>query len=612
MSRGTLALIALLIAQPGHAQEPQPPQRPDTVAAADTLAADTVPEPLVPPPLMPRVAHAVPTGFATGIREWDRAALMAEPYVTVNDLLDRIPGITTLRSGFYLQPEAASLWGASAGGIQVVLDGYTLQPLDHPTLDLSRIELLQLESVRVERRAGGLRIVLRTMEPFAAEPYTRVEAGIGQPALNLFRGLFLTPRLAIGPFAAGIERTEVDGIGGDEPADAFTGWAKWGWVRERYGIQLEYRQQSLEREVPEGDDAAADFIITAGDFKRRDMVVRGRWQALDGLVLEAFGGQSRSERALPDTFPDRADTPDSLRAPPPLRRDNLQLGGRASFVRGPFTLDGAVRSNGSDRLPSTELDLNGWFAAGRWGGIGASIERASWNDADATSSWMVHGVATPFSLLRLFAQYGSGTAGAPAPFDTVPPVRTEHTLMRAGGEALWRGITFGGALLSVDRDSVPPFYLPFDSAASTRAGGELRGWELFGHLPIVGGWLSADGNMTRWFEGNLGPYNPDVSWRAALSAHIAPLESGNLDILARIEAHNRGVMSLPTIFTDEDVQLRQVPARTLVDGWLIIRILSLQAFLRYEDFAGERAQDFPGRERPGPRVFYGVKWSFLN
>ena len=618
MIRVTLTLIALLAAQPINAQDPQPPQRPDTTAVADTMAVaqdtaaapqDTV-QPLLPPDVMPPIAQPIPAGFATGVWVWDREALRAEPYLTLNDLLDRIPGITTVRSGFYLQPEAASLWGATAGGLDVVVDGFTMQPLDHATVDLSRIELLQLESVRVERRAGGLRLVLRTLEPITPEPYTRVEAGIGQPALNLFRGLFLSPKLAFGPFAAGVERMEVDGIGGDEPADQFTGWAKWGWVRERYGVQLEYRQQALEREVPGDEDA--ETLVTAGSFDRRDLVLRGRWQAMDGLVLEAFGGRSKSERELPDTFPDNENTPDSLRAPPPFERDNTQLGARASFERGPFGLEGAVRSNGSDRLPSTEIDLNGWFAAGRWGGAGANVARASWNDADATSSWMLHAVATPLPLLRLFAQYGTGTAGAPAPFDSVSPIRTEHTLMRVGGDAAWRGITFGGALLSVERDSVTPFYLPFDSAASTRGSGELRGWELFGHLPILGGWLSADGSMNRWIEGVLGPYTPAVSWRAALSAHVTPLESGNLDILARIEANHRDPMSLPTILTDEDVELRQVPGRTVLDGWLVIRILSLQAFLRYEDIAGERAQDFPGRERPGPRILYGVKWSFLN
>lgn len=625
MIRITFALIALLVAQPGHAQDPQRPdtvpprpdsilQQPDSLARTDTLAAaqDTVPEPVLPPPVMPVLTQPVPIGFATGVWEWDRAALLAEPYITVNDLLDRIPGITTIRSGFYLQPEAASLWGATAGGIEVVLDGYTLQPLDHPTYDLSRIELLQLESVRVERRARGIRLVLRSIEPYTVEPYTRVEAGIGQPALNLFRGLFMSPRLAFGPFAAGVERIEVQGIEGDEPADAFTGWAKWGWVRERYGIQLEYRQQALDRDL-DSDDEPGDSLVVAGGFARRDVMLRGRWQPTDALVLEAFGGQSRSERTLPDTFPDNVNTPDSLRAPPPVERDNLQLGARASFDQGPFAVAGTLRSNGSDRLPSTEIDLNGWFAAGRWGGFGASVERASWHEADATSSFMVHGVATPFSTIRLFAQYGSGTAGAPAPLDTVPPVRTEHTLMRAGGDATWRGITVGGALLSVERDSVRPFYLPVDSAALPIASGELRGWELYGHLPIVGGWLSADGTMTRWIEGNLGVYNPAVAWRAGLTARINPLASGNLEILARIEGNHRDIISVPTVFGEnEPLELRTVPARTLIDGWLVIRILQLQAFMRYEDFAAERAQDFPGRERPGPRLFYGVKWSFLN
>ena len=54
----------------------------------------------------------------------------------------------------------------TAGRTEVVLDGYVLDPHLDGTYDLSRLELVALRRLVVERRLDLLRIEIETLEPF--------------------------------------------------------------------------------------------------------------------------------------------------------------------------------------------------------------------------------------------------------------------------------------------------------------------------------------------------------------------------------------------------------------------------------------------------------------
>ncbi|HEU5209490.1 MAG TPA: hypothetical protein VFU06_08770 [Longimicrobiales bacterium] len=569
-------------------------QAPDSLPGRqqqDTTAQDTLPP--EPPPPLPVMPPVIPAGFATGVWEWDREALIREPFLSVTDLLDRIPGIVPLRTGLYMHPEAASAWGASAGGLEVELDGYTLWPLDDPTFDLSHIELGTLEAVRIERRGAGVRIVLRTVEPFSGEAYTRIEAGIGEPiGVNVFRGVFLAPKFMFGPFGAGVERFETEGINAQEPGDLFTGWVKWGVTGERAGAQLEVRQQSFER---------GGSSPWPTELDRRDLILRTRWAPADGIALEAYGGHSRASfTAAVDDAPD-------------IERDVVQAGTRGSIMRGPLRLQAGFRFNNERRLPVAQLDARSWLQLHPVLGFGGEVQHSRWRDDDVATSYQLQGVLTPVRPLSLFAQYSGGSTGAPAWEDLDRYIlQSEHTQLRAGGSLRWRGIDVGAAYLDVERDSLFGFGLPFDSAATPLAGGHLKGWELYGRLPLFRDIVSVDGGLTSWFDWDTSIYTPSQSWRAALQAHWVPLESGNLEILARVQARDRDGFFLPITASPDLPDLAVAPGSTLFDGWLVIRIVSVQAFLRYEDMSGHAFADAPGRVVSGPRIVYGVKWSFLN
>src|SRR5690606_15381270 len=105
---------------------------------------------------------------------WDRTDLLASGALTLTDLLERIPGVTGVRYGFIGLPETAAAMGGAAGSIELVLDGYALDPLGAAALDLSRIELAELGRVRVERRLGFLRVEVESLSPRHNTPYSQI------------------------------------------------------------------------------------------------------------------------------------------------------------------------------------------------------------------------------------------------------------------------------------------------------------------------------------------------------------------------------------------------------------------------------------------------------
>src|SRR5687768_10972092 len=208
LRRALLLLVCVLAPGAAAAQVPIP---------RDTLARDTVPadtaRPAVPFPAFPSVGRP---SFGAGEWFYDREALLREAPISLTDLLERIPGMAGFRAGMVVQPEAASAYGLTAGRGIVEIDGYGRDPRTSRTLDLSLIPLGYRREVRVQRRIGLLRIKLRTDHPDGPQPLTRVEAGVGIPAANLFRGLFLVPFAVFGPLSLGIERIDTDGTGRNE------------------------------------------------------------------------------------------------------------------------------------------------------------------------------------------------------------------------------------------------------------------------------------------------------------------------------------------------------------------------------------------------------------
>jgi len=610
---------ALVLAGAASAQVPDSARRapPDTLAQRDTLTTDTVAAiPLdtvqaadtVPPPRFSDLAAAPPPGVARSLFHWDREAFLREGLFTLGELLEQVPGMIVLRGGAFLQPEVATAFGQTRGAIEVVLDGFVLDPLTTSTLDLGSLELAPLSEVRVERRLDVTRIHLTTAEPLHASPYTRIEAATAEPSGSLLRGNFAAPHVLFGPLALSVDRLEGEGRDRLEPASILGVWGKWAWHPDsNRAVQVELRQSRLER---------TRGVPWTGEQARRDLVVRARNRFFDGFSAELFVGRTTVEQPLPDSLEN-----DSLQA---LQRPSWQFGARAFLRRGPGWLDAELRFRDSWALPERQADLSGGLELGGLLHLAGNLTSTAWKTGEGGLAYNARAEVGPFAGMSAFAEIAGGERGAPLWADSAGRSTIEAPLLesRSGtraGLALGRwGIEATGAVVRIEADSAAPFGLPFDQVFGRTRATPAQGFEAFGRIPLRPRGLSFTGNFTYWDKLGGLLYLPARSWRLALELHTLPLASQNLEILARVEHQRRGAMLERNIesLDPEDPQnppsaYTEMPSRDLVNAYLQIRIVDVRAFVGVYDWLNAEREDFPGRIAR-PRVFYGVKWQLFN
>lgn len=592
-----LVAAALVIhSSPLAAQNP-PPTRTDTLAQD---SAKVIADSVKPPAIIAKHATGSAPSFGAAVWEWSREQLLLEGALTLTDLLQQIPGLTPYRAGLALQPEIASIFGHTRGRLQIVLDGYELDPLLEATTDLTRIELAELERVRVERRLDVTRIELTTIEPTDGRPHSRIEAGVGEPDTNMFRGVFLAPRFLIGPFGFAIERVDTDGFRGGEPADVFSGWAKFAWIRGASGIQAEYRQNGLQR------SPRSPWVA---DGSRRDLILRARAALSDGLVAEVFGGRSAFENDTSTVAP--ADDAPIVKPEATV----FQLGGRASFTRQAFWADASARFRDHDALPSLQIDGQAGLQLGQVAAVQGSVTHAAWRAAGSAASYDVRAQTASVGGLHAFAELAGGKRGAPsAVFGSADSAFLgELSALRVGaGLQRWGG-SVSAAFVALTSDSAQSFGLPFDTTDLRFRGGDLKGWEITWQVPLFLRGLSATGYYMNWPSGNAPIYMPGQQWRVALQLHDSPLRSGNLELYGRIELRHRGnVMAPIRAGTPASWDVTILPGYDQVDAYVQIRILDVRIFFRTDNMTNQEVFELPGRTILGQRIFYGIKWQFWN
>jgi hypothetical protein len=583
----------------------------DSLLRVDSLrrqaALDSIPK------QFPQIVASTVEGFASGNWVWDEEALLREGSITLGDLLRRIPGINALRSGGYAHPEAVTSFGLTRGRIQIEVDGYVLDPLTSSIYDIAGIETINLVGVRVERHLDMIKIKLTTAQPAGAKPYTRLEVATGQPDVNIFRALFMVPKVIVGPIAGAIDRVGTDGIGRREPANRLAGWAKWSWNGKTRGLQVEYRRTNLKRE---------GTSPWPTDQSRQDIVLRARQQIMNGLTAELFGGHStvREDRDTLSTSTTGESAADSTTA---LERKVWQYGARAAFNMSGFYATGTLRLRDATALPKQEIDASAGYDS-RLLRVGGDLGQQSWKTGPSASTYDVHAEAGPIEGLGAFVELASGDRGAPIYGDSSGiSVRELNVLSRRNatrfGATLNRfGINAGGALLQIKgrETGTAPFGLPFDTGFVVSGVQPAKGFEAWGRVGIFRNRLFADASYTYYTESPGWTSLPTRSWRIAGEAHLNPLASGHLEILARIENVYRGPMLAygkrdfdPENIADELVSL---PGNQIYNAYLQIRIIDVRIFLQSEDMLGKGRLDIPDRVIPGPRLYYGVKWQLFN
>lgn len=608
--RGLFSIVALTVvaAAPSRlaAQDTTKVARPDTLARPDTTAAqDTAraPADTIPPPQLPHFPERTAPGFGSGVWVYGHDALLQEPEITLLDLLERIPGITPVRGGFYAQPASASAFGGGGGRVEILLDGYALDPLGSSVNDLSRIELAEMDSVRIERRTDVIRVELHSATPATPQAYARVEAGVAEPGGRLFRGVFLAPHFLFGPFGGAVERFDVNRVGSSAfEGDETGGWAKWSFIRGTKGIQAELRHSTVNRDPD---------VPWAGKYDRTDWVVRARGKLGSAVTAEAYYGASSFDQPWLGPVPVPTDStvvPDTV-----LSASTGQAGLRLGIARGPAWGEAALRLRTADFLPKTEAELSAGTRIGAIASVDGGLDLAGWSGRSVTSGHL-RAQLSPVPGITVFGELGGGTRGALLRDSVAGELFPDRTALRAGASFDRGRFHLGAAGVHVKEDSVAPFGLPFDRVRQYFPGATMNGVEAEGTIQLLGP-LSVEGWYQGWNGGQLPIYTPDRSWRASLVFHASPLKTGHLEILARAEATSRGAMMVPNPTEGDSLALpiAAVPAVTTYGYYLQIRIMDFRIFIRGDDFLNNKPVfDIPGYPIPGPRIFYGIKWQFLD
>ncbi len=652
---GLLAGLALMAgAGPLAAQLPpadtivEPPdtivQPPDTIIQnGDTIVvpADTVPaEEVLEVRNLPLFSRPVPPGWQTGVWEWDRDEIQASRAVTLAELLEQVPGVLAIRGGDYGNPTAVMAAGLGPGRVRIFVDGAELAPLDGGVVDLSRVGLVGLDRVRVERRPGELRIDLLGMQLVDPRAYSLLEVATGDLQTNVFRGTFAHPDALGGNVLLALDRVDTDGPVREEPGAAFGVHLRHTLLHsERGGVAWAVRRMTSRR-TPE--------FFQPEDVNRTDWTLRARYELWEGGGSEAFYHRS-SLGVNTDRDGEGADTLITADA-------RSQAGVRMLVDRGAWWAETEVRVQGGPGWPDNAQTLRGGALLGNWIGVSAALERQGWDGASGTN---VHGRiwSAPFLGISLFAEGESGHRAipgfvpAPIPDDeddaddeenaenqddqdetepdegddepdeepevAVPPRFGEMSGLRAGAEFRRGDLFLGAAVLSVDPDSLHPTGLPMDRDGLSMAAGRRTGVELSGRIPltpILEG-LSLHWDTQLWDQApQAWRYAPDRTWDARLRFHDVFFETRNLEVWVDVGMRGRDGMTVPLADPDQaEPVMATVPLSQSWYGRLQIRVVSAKIFVHWDNFTfRDNNQDLPGRVLPQTRAMYGVKWTLWN
>lgn len=624
IARGSLGLALTfwcVVAAPVHAQEPPDSARVDSLAVsdsvlvadsaamadsilaqlADSVSADTIYYNL------PRVRDRVPVGFATGIWQWDRQAIMASGANTLGELLEEVPGLIPLMGGDYGTPLAMAAFGRGGGGYRIVRDGFEVYALDGSVSDLQHIALAGVHEVRLHRSSGEMVVEITSHRHDDGRPFSIVEAGTGDLDTNMFRGVYADPTALGGSVAVGLERVDTRGIGASrsEGGNRTGSWARYQYhFGDQGGIALDYRRVASQTQVDQ----------YAPEASRKDVTLQASWRPVQSVVIQAVTGRSTLERE------------------PAAGETHTRVGGTraqhgivAGYSREGAWAQGSYRLFEGD-LPSARAAAAAGLESGRWGGVAGQWERSTWQGV-AAARVGVRAWLHPLSWVSLFGHYETGDYGfREGPISDGPPAPPlvddgglpgtaliqEREGLRVGAMASLWGATLGGAALYTYADEVAPLGTELDAGAPTAVGVHRNGYESMAVLPLPMEGLTLEGSYQWWDEE--GPYLPDQIYRGSFEFHRVFMDSGNLELWVSlgVRGHDPMLTFAPTT-SEADGSIERVP---FFQSWYAhaqVRVVTVRLWLGMENMTFRRnLQTHPGRLLPYARSFFALRWDMWN
>jgi hypothetical protein len=526
---------------------------------------------------------------------WDRRDMFSTGALTVQDLLDRIPGVTGIRSGWIAQPMIAAFLG-DPNRVRVFLDGLELGELDPRmgrTWDLTQIPLWALDDIRVERGASEIRILMRSWRVDRTTPFTRTDVYTGDQATNLYRGLFGRRYQHGEVLQLGGQQFGTDPGRNIESSDqlgviARVGIAREGWSADAFLLRQDRNRgntfaENLADTIPSTESTRSDAYVRFG-WGTSDA---GAWvQGLAHASKYAFGGKPISGTTTADTSR--------------VESQYLMTGGysrgrwRASFAQ-------RYRAGLQRRIatPSARLGFETRLLTVSALGEGRG--------ADSTRRVEVSAVLRPLSFVFL-----SGAIGSERPRPLPDSLVTASTpgapnFMRGEAGLRVRDLWLSGGVLRRT-----PVVL--DAPAIFRPETEnVTDPTLQGAFAAVRGrlWKSlyADAQVVQWSDSG-GFYRPKYQARSELYISTGMTErfpSGNFHLLASAVHEYRS----SSLWPDSTGTVR-LPGYRTVSTLLQVRILMAEVFWNFRNIIGERYSHIPGYRLPRLSNLYGVRWEFWN
>ncbi len=595
---GRIILATLCLAAAAFVPSRAVTQVPVDTTMAETERRDTLTQPR--DTLVSAFARAELPG-TVGINEsyrWYRPHFFGTGAVTLLDLLERIPGVTTFHTGWLASPMHATHLG-NAGRVRVFLDGVELVPID-PQLgivaDLHDVPLHALDEVSVERGADEVRVYARSWTLVRTTTFTRTDFETGDANTNLYRA-FAGRRWRNGVGVQGaLEQYATSAPAGRGGGDQLTlqaraGWARDGWSADAFVLNARQTRDEHPRLIGTGG-------MERFRANRRLAYARvgygspgdGGWVQLTG-VTRSF----RPERQQPPGTP-----------PEEQVRDTTYWHGQ--FVAAGGLSVGNLRLSATNRLHAAEGETRNAFEGRALFGAGPlSLALRTERRAEGWSSVEEATAAlAPLSFIGVSAAVARRTPGLDAmETDDVVTARVEGALrlgsLWLSGGAVRRGGTRVQGLRVFDEE-----YLEAVDSEATGIIAGARGliWRGVG----VSAW------MIRWEEA--GWYRPQLQTHTEIFVRTLWLDRfprGNLEIFASVAHHHRSTLVVPRV--GEGDILAGADAIQPLDyftGRLEVRLLDAVLFWQQRLFTTLTPQIVPGYVPLQTTSFFGLRWNFWN
>jgi hypothetical protein len=606
---------------------------------ADSLLRDSLakrdstrPKPPVRDSIQPPFARApMPVPLEIGrTLIFDRAALFASGAVTLQDLLDRIPGITGLRSGWLASPMMSSYMG-DVRRVRVFFDGVEYDEVDQRTrglLDLTEVPLWTLEELRIEWGATEVRVYTRTWRVERTTPYTRTDISTGDQQTNLYRGFF-GKRFGGGEgIQFGAQQYGTTPPGRVSPSSdqisllARLGWAKRGWSFDAFALRTSRNRGEIVPQPIRGTIAVDS--IPALQAVRTDSYVRaGYGDPEHGPWLQAMASAVDYTISHSSNNGFGTSTADSLRDSTRFRAQYIVSGG---LTLGPLRFEASERyrvgPDSSSTIPLCAVCLPPakkphvpaptlWTPSGRVEFVTGPLSVTAFAEGmgpDSLNRAEMTTRVTPLPFLSVVGAVGtSKDQQSPDSSATTNFLRGEAAVRLFG--SLWMS---GGVLRRDSTLLVPPrvFGRPFVAVQGPAATGYMA--KIEGTLYKA---LRIDAFGVRWND-SLGFYRPRYQSRTEVyltSNWLSRFPSGNFSFLASVTHEYRSRTLFPVVLdTTTGLQVVPVPDSRIWNFHLEIRIVSAIFTYQFRDIRGEQYELIPGYLMPRLNQFYGVRWEFWN